>query len=182
MIPLAIIKRLQLRRRAMIACALIPLVAFSGLPAYGCICADGHYELCCNSSRFATSNYCEVTPKAANDCCGRSCCAHRVADGHSRSCCQRKSDHGLTSRPAQTKTGETSITGKSCCTPVVRAATVATVANSLKAVDDHHLPAIGAVTVELADSHVGARPCPHFLADVGPPPDDLVVTLQRLVI
>jgi|GEM_PF-3267582 len=182
MIPLAIIDRLQLQRRAMIACALIPLVAFSSLPAYGCICTDGHFELCCNSSRFATSNYSQVNSKAANDCCGRSCCAHRVADGRSRSCCQRKSNHGLASRTSQTKLGETSITGKRCCTPVARADTLATVANSLKAVDDHHLRAIDDVTVEIADSHIGARPRPHFLADVGPPPDDLVVTLRRLVI
>lgn len=182
MVPMAIIHRLQLRRRAVIACAMIPLVAFSGLPAYGCICADGHYEPRCNATRCAGHDHSDVKSQSAMGCCGRSCCAKRSADGHPHSCCQRHTERGLASRPAQSKTGEPSMTGKSCCTPVVQAVTVATIASSLQAVDDHQLPAIDAVTVELADSHVGAQPCPRFFADIGPPPDDLVVTLRRLVI
>jgi hypothetical protein len=182
MVPMAIINQLPLRRRAMIACALIPLVAFSGLPAYGCICADGHYEPRCNAIRCAAPDHSDVTSKPASDCCGRSCCAHRSVDGHSHSCCQGHTERDVSSHSSLAQTGAPSITGKSCCTPFVRAATVATVANSMQAVDDHQLPTIDAVTIALADSHIGVRTCPHFLADIGPPPDDLVVTLGRLVI
>jgi hypothetical protein len=182
MVPLAIVNQFKQRRKAVIACALIPLVAFSGLPTYGCICADGHYESRCNAIRCAAHDHSDATSKPASDCRARSCCVQRSAVGHSHSCCQGHAERGDSPHSSQPKTGEPSITGKSCCTPVVRAATVATVASSLQAVDDHRLPAIDAVRLELADSHVGVRPPPHFLADSGPPPDDLVVTLRRLVL
>lgn len=182
MVPMAIIDSLQLRRRAVIACAMIPLVALSGLPAFGCICADGHFEPRCKAVRYAAGDQSNLSLKAARDCCGRSCCAQHSADGPPHRCCQGHPERDVPSYSANARTGAPSITGKSCCTPFVQAAIVATIANSLKAVDDHQLPAIDAVTIAITDSYAGVRSCPHFLADIGPPPDDLVVMLGRLVI
>ena len=68
-----------------------------------------------------------------------------------------------------------------CCTPIVHEALPTVIASS-QLMDTHQLPALNVPVYELPASLAIANIGHRIESDTGPPPEDLVVTLQRLVI
>jgi hypothetical protein len=81
---------------------LIPLALFSGLPATGCYCADGHYKFFCHnalasvlSGEFSASSgnggcpHCSNASSAGGTGDKHSCCRHHAGQRNgSGKCCQ----------------------------------------------------------------------------------------------
>ena len=155
-------------RRA-VAMAIIPLAILNGAPfAQGCICADGHYEPICRAAA------CRV----GQSDCGRQCCAKQTHyAGHS--CCT--GPHAHHAAPTKPAIGQTF--GNPCCTPVVHQAMPTVVAAPQVAPGDG-ITALNTTAVE--PPYVLAVELMHVThraeLGTGPPPGDLVVSLQRLVI
>ena len=152
------------RLRAFVLLAMIPLAALSALPwAAGCICSDGHYEPVCQAGR------CQAGGASSCSCCAhRGCCNGKV-------CCHRSATSAGKGIPGQ------HLDNSGCCTPVIRQA-IPSVVNSSTVVDSE---LVTALVVTLIDHpHVGEafKIGQHFDFDTGCPPNDLVITFQRLVI
>jgi hypothetical protein len=141
------------------ALAIMPLAILNGLPiAEGCICADGHYEPVCRGHLDQSHG-------------DRSCCAKH-------SCCA-----GMhTCHLATGKSNSQPTLGDHCCTPLVHQAVPVVSAT----------PQFASAS-QTADWNAIAIESPTFLSlemhssycievDTTPPPNDLVVTLQRLII
>jgi hypothetical protein len=153
------------RVRTAITLAVLPLAIMNGLPiAAGCICADGHYEPVCHASLCHNSK---------GDC-GRPCCAHHNCCNGASACCQQY--------PAPLKDGRGHRVNRCpCCTPVVHEA-IPTIIKSSQLLDVQPLPALVVAAIELPSSLAIAAIGHQIDFDTGPPPDDLVITLRRLVI
>lgn len=153
------------RVRTAVTLAVLPLAIMNGLPlAAGCICADGHYEPVCHAgvSHAGKGDY------------SRPCCAHH-------SCCKGAlPDCRQCSAPLKDGHGQR-VCELPCCTPVVHDA-VPTVVNSSEMLDVQSSPALVVAVIELPSSVAIAAIGHRIESDAGPPPDDLVVTLRRLVI
>ena len=169
----------------MIAGVMVPLAVLSGQPVYGCICADGHYELFCQAGRCpGKAKAAAANPGSTAACCGCSCCADAGPKDASHACCKARVA-GLARAACGHQSGNSSaqhVGNKGCCTPVVQQATVATVVAAPQALDDHWLPALYVTTLDVNVFESAAHAHGAFPPDFGSPPRDLVVTLQRLVI
>ena len=156
-----------IRRRChmAVALAIMPLAILNGLPiAEGCICADGHYEAVC---RAHIGHY-----DSGHPCCAKhSCCAEH-------SCCARAHTCHLATDKADQRQG----VGDRCCTPLVHQALPVVAASphfdSLAQLADCNACAVEPPSILSLEMHSGYR----VEVDTGPPPNDLVVVLQRLII
>lgn len=167
------------RFRAVVVWAAVPLVLLNGRVTASCICADGHVEPFCRveicSNQTATST-------DARDC-GCPCCAKDNRDRSSTGCCRGKMACCQQSdKPRSDKSDGAGVSDNSCCTPVVHAQTVPAVVGATKIVDDHRAPAICAAVTPWPCSMNGSSATLHSVLDTGSPPNDLVITLHRLVI
>jgi hypothetical protein len=164
---ISILQRRSTRRRlrAAVILAMLPLAMLSALPlAAGCICADGHYEPICHAGQS----------QAGMAGCGCSCCAHH-------SCCSGKvCCHHSVVNPREHVPGQ-HLDGSGCCTPVVRQA-IPTIVNSSAVVDSELVTALIVSPIELPHFEEALKIGQHFDFDTGCPPNDLVITFQRLVI
>jgi hypothetical protein len=162
---------------------LIPVALFSGQPVHGCICADGHYEFFCRAGHRASEHQeSDATSATAESC---SCCHKLDAGKTSHDCCQVATGccNAAEQRSQDLKRQAPShFSGKGCCTPVVSDAVELTLTASVQASDGHQFVALVAIMPELPHAEIATHPRRHLLSDTGPPPDDLVVTLRRLVI
>ncbi len=184
MAPNPMIRWLRSRIRALVAFALIPVALLSGQPVHGCICADGHYEFFCRAGHRA-SRHQEETDTASTIAESCSCCHKADAGKTSHDCCKGATgccDSAKRQSQDPQHPASPYLSGKGCCTPVVSDATERTLTASVQTNGDHQVVALFAIMPELPCSQMDANRCPHLLASTGPPPDDLVVTLQRLVI
>jgi len=165
--------------RTAIFIGMVPLVVLNGWPAGGCICADGHYEPICRSGLNHQSPKTAAEKSTTHSCCERACCAaHSVTVANrsrgqaSKSCCQQSSEcqnhkPGLHSP---------------CCRPVAQTQVILAVNDTPSFVDQHPCPAM---VVNLLALHLPTDKCHRgnrVEIDTGPPPNDLVVSLQRLLI
>lgn len=158
-----------LRRKSLVALAW--LTAFttlaSGAPQLTCVCPDGRVMAFCLSA----------LPGLSRCCCGNACCRTAGGDCLSsspvRPCCQARA-----AREAANKSGRGSHVEAPCCRKTLTPSKVLAVLDSSVA---------RALTTDLHP----AAPVP--VAPVGPssrteerpprsPPDDLTITLRRLVI
>lgn len=66
---------LRSRLSSYIACAMIPLALWAGMPSVGCICADGQHKLFCFHTS-AEAYCCDHGGQHDHDCCaeGETCC------------------------------------------------------------------------------------------------------------
>ena len=152
--------------RTVVTLTVLPLAVMNGLPfAAGCICADGHYEPVCQA------DLCH----AGKGNCGCSSCAHHSCCNGATACCRQ--------RAAQLKDNAAAmqIAGKPCCTPVVHEA-VPTVVDSPQLIDVHPSAALIVAVIELPSSVAIAATGHRIEFGTARPPDDLVITLRRLVI
>jgi hypothetical protein len=153
---------------------MVPLAFWNGSPTFGCICADGHFETNCPALAARMREDAQQQSKSPA-CCG--CCADSGLDSKASSVCSEPQccEHSDSSDEPQ-------MGGKNCCKPVVRAPLLPPVVGTVQFADDHHLPALHAFTLKSAATLV-ATPDDHLVvSDIYPPPNDLVITLRRLVI
>jgi hypothetical protein len=157
--------------RAALVWAAIPLAVFNGRTVVGCGCF-GHFESVCHCG------CCSGTKAGANKCCtghgfnqsGRSCCNKsastihcNTAAGNSRLACGQ------------------SLQGPRCTSIVLHEVTPVTVAPNANAGDLHEsIFALADVGLPLVFSQSQVGQVVDF--HTGPPPNDLVITLHRLVI
>jgi hypothetical protein len=183
MAPNTIIMWLRSRVRDLVAIALIPVALLSGQPVNGCICADGHYAYLCRAGhRTARHQESDVASASTESC---SCCHHADVGKTSHDCCTEDADCcGSKQQEPQGAQHQVypHISSKGCCTPVVSDAVERTLTASVQASDGHQAVALLAMMPDLLHSQLGELPGRHLLTDIRPPPDDLVVTLRRLVI
>jgi hypothetical protein len=162
-----ILQRRSTRRRlrAIVLVAMVPLAVLNALPlAAGCICADGHYEAICHAGQC----------QAGTGHCGCSCCAHRSC------CCGKTCCHHSATNLREHVPGQ-HLDESRCCTPLVHQA-LPTVVNASAVVDSQLVTALVVTPIELPHIEVALRIVQHFDFDTGCPPNDLVITFQRLVI
>jgi hypothetical protein len=168
--PQRLVKRFG---RSAIVLALVPLIFFAGLPQFGCICADGHFEQFCPVLREARA---AARHHASNHatCCG--CVGCRNAPGNKPCCPANKA-------PASPQTGQSCLNGVSgcCCTPAVHVPDAPIKANEVEGFSSFAVqPAM------LAESPISPRADHDFNRAgenrAGPPVRDLVVVLHRLTI
>ena len=153
------------RLRATVFVAMMPLVILNSLPlAAGCICADGHFEPVCRAGRC----------QAGLGDCGCPCCAHGSCS-KGKACCHRSTNQQHKPAPGER------LTGNRCCHPQVHDS-VPTVDTSLKVFDGQQVKALQLAPINLP--YVAGKTQPNHLlsVDIARPPNDLVITLQRLVI
>jgi hypothetical protein len=149
--------------------AMIPLTVFASRPVTGCTCASGEYKLVCMAHVFHRQAPQNSGRNARN--CEKACSLQQDGRTNSADCCQ-------TGQCPLSK--ESSNGGGKCCSPdlLTRVIVPSTVAFSVDIV--HHvlfdLPVVEA-TRPVADSAVI-----HFVRHETGPPDDLVVSLHRLLI
>lgn len=177
MIGRRLIRSSRKRSRGAIFVAMVPLVFLNGWPIGGCICADGHYEPFCRGCG-RTANSSADHALAASTCCGHTCCARHTDSDADRSCCK---GHNCCEQSQQGTSNEPGVRGP-CCTPVRQLPVTPVVKVSPTAVDHHQDLAVFTVVADLplAAATVHHGRCVEI--DTGPPPNDLVVTLQRLII
>ena len=164
---ISIIQRRSTRRRlrAAVTLALLPLAMLSALPlAAGCICADGHYEPICHAGQSQAS----MANHGCSCCARRSCCS-------GKGCCHHSAVNSRNQIPGQ------HLDSSGCCTPVVRPA-IPTVVNSSAVVDSELATALVVSSIELPHFEGALKITRHFDFDTGCPPNDLVITFERLVI
>lgn len=154
---------------------MVPLVILNGLPAGGCICADGHYEPFCHGCASRAAHRVETNASAHRSCCQRACCAGRTAINAKRSCCKSCCQRTSTRTP-----NVPSVNGP-CCTPVAQNPATPVVKVSPATVDHQGL-SLFVVATDLPSLAIAAHHGRPVEIDMGPPPDDLVVTLRRLII
>lgn len=154
------------RIRTAVTLAALPLAIMNGLPvAAGCICADGHYEPVCKAGLCRDGKGdCDRSLGIHRSCCkgDTACCRHRAA-------------------PLKDGAGEKLVNEAPCCTPVANEA-VPAVINSSQVLDVQSSSALIVAVIELPSSIASATVGHRIDFDKWPPPDDLVVTLRRLVI
>jgi hypothetical protein len=167
-------KNLLEHLRVVLVWSMLPLAAWSGVPATGCICADGHYKAFCTAGR------CRSTKEHLAHITCTCCAAVEPHDDHHSSCqratecCHKSSDNiereslGVTARTA-------------CCTPVMSSANNIPSARVTAPSDDFSMGTIDLALSDVAPLQAGERLRPAW-NDTGPPPHDLVVALRRLVI
>lgn len=181
MVGMPLIRLVQSRFRTTVVWAMMPLAFLTGQPVSGCICADGHYEPLCRAELCPGKTGAE-RQTTADACCGCSCCAKHSGQRNS-DCCKRATGcYGRSANPHQGGTEGMGVTDNSCCTPVVRAQAIPTIVNLTRVVDDHHVPALCSVTLELPCPIHGSSAARRLERDTGSPPSDLVIILRRLVI
>ncbi len=172
------IRFVRRRMRVVAVWAALPLVVFNGQTVVGCGCT-GHFEAVCRFGCCAkTENRNEQHARA-----DRSCCASQVATGSKCPCCDQgkfaqRSIHTpeSTSSPASGQTLER----HRCRSIAVRVVTPVTIAQSVDVDGLHSLCTLVDLSVPVLCDHSPVGLAVDF--DTGPPPNDLVVTLHRLVI
>jgi hypothetical protein len=156
-----------IRRRCQMAVALaiMPLAILNGLPiAEGCICADGHYEPVCRAHLGQSND-------------DHSCCAKHSGRMEHACCAGMHTCHLATEK----SNGQQRL-GDRCCTPLVHQAVP--VVSATPQFDSPDQTAVwNAVAIESPTFLSLAMHGGHCVeVDTGTPPNDLVVTLQRLII
>jgi hypothetical protein len=150
---------------------MLPLAAFSGMPATSCFCANGHLKLFC-AGHYAAS-------KAHSQNCG-SPLAHQAKHP---SCCGQAHDAGADTDSVadccQSRHGSSPPCG-TCCKQIAKVLTTTVASASMPAVD---LQVFAVVPAEVVVSHafLSLRNAQLERIDTGPP-IDLVITLRTLLI
>jgi hypothetical protein len=183
MVGLSLCRSIRRRLRAVGVWVMVPLAFSSGVPVSGCICADGHYEPICRADLCQGGQTGETQKPLTAACCGCSCCAPGKSEG-SRHCCTDNNTaccRGSANSSRNDSSGN-GVQGKGCCTPFVQAQVIPPITASPSLPDDHHSTAIGATTLDLPRLVVTTNASRRVEMDIGPPPDDLVVSLGRLLI
>ena len=164
--------------RAAVVWAALPLVVFSGRTVVGCGCF-GHFESPCHCG--CCSDLQDAGTQRGKAAC--SSCTGPVSSYGIRPCCSDTEPTNL-SDMADCDSQSDSSRQWQCnhCKLIVRyEVTPATVAPSVDA-NDFHEPNF--VFTNVAMAHIFSQAPVRRAADcdIGPPPKDLVITLQRLVI
>jgi hypothetical protein len=172
MIATSLAKSVRRAVRAGIFMGMIPLVILNGWPVGGCMCADGHCPGCVSRAGKTAA----VVASGSRSCCQRvghvtntqtngkrPCC-------NSRSCCERSSPRSAPGPSVKCP----------CCAPVAQNPATPVVKVSPPTVHLHGLPS--AVATDLPSLAIAAHHGRPVESDTRPPPSDLVVTLQRLLI
>ena len=165
--------------RAVLFLGMVPLVILNGLPAGGCICANGRFMLFCPGCRGqATRNVTEHTATTPA-CCARKCCAQPIAKAATHPCCQ---GHKSCCDRSTGRSG--AAPGFRCpgCTPVLTMLAIPVVNVSSAVLDQHQDMAAFAAIADLPSIFAAVHHGRCVEIDTGPPPNDLVVTFQRLII
>lgn len=162
-----LIRSVRSRLRAAVTLAVLPLVVLNTLPvAAGCLCADGHFEPACRHDLCV----------AGKGNCGCSCCANGCCCKGGKCCCRQRSAPQKDDTP-----GKRLNDNNRCCTPLVHQA-VPTVAASPVVFDGYHAMALALPSIDMPSFSPMVKTAVRFEFDTGQPPNDLVVTLHRLVI
>jgi hypothetical protein len=170
------------RWQVVAAWSLVPLIAWSGRPLAGCICADGHYEAACRSGLRHAVNHGAEPCSSGMTHGSPSCCA--ASRGHS-ACGEQETDccrNARQSRRVECEFPGNVVGNNGCCTPVVQPSSLLSVVRGAQIACDHQFQALSVATLDvpcLASSWTSFR---RVETDIGPPPIDLVVTLRHLII
>ena len=167
----------HLRSRATVVLATVLVVFWSGMPAMGCVCANGQFKPFCLAAHSPATKL-GVATKHGDDSSEA-----KTESAHARvSCCHGGSKNSR--RRSQCDGGPSGneyCGNKNCCTPVLKAQAVAPV----KDVDSHarhSVPFFDAVCVTNSWATMVRGASTVSKLDTGPQPIDLVVTLRRFVI
>ena len=180
MIRKSLIRGFHLRSRAVVVIATMLVVFWNGLPALGCVCADGHFKPFCSA---ANAHRMKLGAATLPGSCGCECRAKVDADHTRASCCGSGSDDCCAPSTCHDVTTHGGLGGKkSCCTPVLKTQAVspATVVDP-RGSDQVQLLCDGKCLTNSWTTPIYLTTAVAAL-DTGPPPTDLVVTLRRFVI
>jgi len=167
--------------RSALVWAAIPLVVFNGRTLVGCGCT-GHFESVCHC------NCCSNEDNAGNRRhaqSARPCCAGHAFKADQCSCCNhREATHRCTMAEQERDSSSTNgaaLKGPCCISIVLHDVIPATVASSMDASElQPSIFVLADFNLPTSDSQSHVVQVVDF--DTGPPPNDLVVTLHRLVI
>ena len=165
--------------RAAIFLGMVPLVILNGWPVAGCICADGHYEASCPGCVGRARHAAAEQKPTTRSCCGRACCARAGKSESTHSCCK---GHKSCCKQAKGREVNAPAIEGPCCTPVAQTQVIPVVSVSPAVVDHHQAVAVFAAIPDLPSLAAAVHHGRCVEIDTGPPPNDLVVTLQRLII
>lgn len=163
------------RLRAILMWAMIPLAVVNTRSAFGCIGPDGQFNPNC---RCCLAGGGERVASAKKSCCGCACCAHRA--GGSSCCCKGKLAKNESKQSDRSGPGAKS----NGCRLFVQIAVISAIVNhgQTAQADDHLSQAICTVAIDSLSPIFGLHTNRRVEMDTGPPPDNLVVILQRFVI
>jgi hypothetical protein len=162
----ALRRSLPSRFRPILVWAVMPLTLFNGMPiSAGCICADGHYEPVCRAGRC----------RAGMSDCGCSCCA-KTASCKGKCCCRKSENQRHENMPGQR------VANNGCCKPVVVQVPTVVTTQASTGLDVQPIAALVLAPIDLPFLGSWSAVVHRIDFDTGPPPNDLIVTLQRLVI
>ena len=158
-------------RRRLISFAILPLVLFNGSTVIGCGCS-GQFEPACHCSSQLHS----LDSESAAIAKGNS-----PAGASRRSCCQFQ--QRAVARSLTANKGKATHQDVDCrhCISAARQEAMTASSSPSDVVDDCLAAPLACATYILAAHQLSAR-CPCFQLDTGHPPNDLVVSLHRLVI
>lgn len=160
-----LIRRVRRHSRAIVVWAAMPLALFNGRTIVGCGCF-GHFESVCNCGCCSGQ-----LSKAGCSCCDGRCCCNQSASAGRGKATENISCHASCH----------SLQSHRCRSFILHEATPVTIAPHVDGVDLQEslfILAISLLPRASSQSHSGQ--VADF--DTGPPPNDLVVTLHRLVI
>lgn len=164
-----LVRCVRSRIRTAVTLAVLPLVVLNTLPvAAGCLCADGHFEPACRHDLCVSGK--------GN--CGCSCCAHGCCCKGGKCCCRQRT---AASKDNKDNTSGERVSGSQCCKPLVHQA-VPTVVTSPVVFDGYQMMALTVASIDVPSFSPMVNSAIRVDSDTGCPPNDLVVTLHRLVI
>jgi hypothetical protein len=151
--------------------AMIPLAVLNGRMVTGCISPDGQFNPNCNccTVRSAATKSLEQGAKQSCRCCATSHCSHS-------SCCKGKS---VAHSKLPTKHGNGF--NSSSCQSVAQYLIIPTIIQNVVDHDDLVYMALDVVTADFTPFLAGI-PQREPGIDATPPPDNLVISLQRFLI
>ena len=168
-------RRMRRHLRSALVWAAIPLVVFNGRTVVGCGCF-GHFESVCHCS--CCSQRKDASTHSGKTAC--SCCLNHGKAGNV-SCCTSKETLECCKLAAKNCQHSNShgVKGHGCTSIVMHVVVPAVVATS----DVNDLHASTDVLAQASFSFLTESPDGRFVDfDTGPPPNDIVISLHRLII
>lgn len=176
------IHNIRARMRTALFFGMVPLTILNGWPSVGCSCADGQFNLSCRGAVCSAIHVGARPMSAGSSCCGCPCCAERGGDKSRSSCCSQPTKKSYPPSNTPSQDGRQAGGPNHGCTTVVQMQPIPGVVASLQFNDQHEVLALFVVPLDLASPLAVSQTSACVEIDSGPPPDNLVVTLQRLVI
>ena len=178
----SLIHHIPVRMRTAIFYGMVPLAILNGWPSMACSCANGQSNpsgrgaVCCALHSGAGQK------GSGSSCCGCPCCAERGGDSSRHGCCPPPTKKCCQPSNKPSPGGRQAGSPNHGCTLVIQMQPIPGVVAASQYNDQYDVLALFVVPLNLARPLATSQTSACVEIDSDPPPDNLVVTLQRLVI